>query len=62
MITKLRSLLKDTKGLSTVEYILILCLLAITCFAIWKQFGETVKSKVQGADNIVGTLPTESSP
>jgi Flp pilus assembly pilin Flp len=62
MITKLRSLLKDTKGLSTVEYIIILCSLAITCFAIWKQFGETVKSKVQGADNIVGTLPTESSP
>jgi Flp pilus assembly pilin Flp len=62
MITKLRSLLKDTKGLSTVEYIIILCLIAVVCFAIWRQFGETVKSKVQGADNLVGTLPTESSP
>lgn len=59
---KIRKLLKDTKGLSTVEYIIILCLIAVVCFAIWKQFGETVKSKVQGADNLVGTLPTDSSP
>ena len=58
----MHKLLKDTKGLSTVEYIIILCLIAVVCFAIWRQFGETVKSKVQGADNLVGTLPTESSP
>jgi len=59
---RVRELLADTRGLSTVEYIIILCLIAVVCFAIWKQFGETVKSKVQGADTLVGTLPTESAP
>jgi Flp pilus assembly pilin Flp len=59
---RVRELLADTRGLSTVEYIIILCLIAVVCFAIWRQFGETVKSKVQGADTQVGELPTESSP
>lgn len=59
---RVRELLADTRGLSTVEYIIILCLIAVVCFAIWRQFGETVKSKVQGADGMVGTLPTDSSP
>jgi Flp pilus assembly pilin Flp len=59
---RVRDLLADTRGLSTVEYIIILCLIAVVCFAIWRQFGETVKSKVQGADGLVGQLPTDSSP
>lgn len=59
---RVRELLADTRGLSTVEYIIILCLIAVVCFAIWRQFGETVKSKVSGADGMVGTLPTGSSP
>jgi Flp pilus assembly pilin Flp len=59
---RVRDLLADTRGLSTVEYIIILCLIAVVCFAIWRQFGETVKSKVQGADGMVGQLPTDSSP
>jgi Flp pilus assembly pilin Flp len=59
---RVRDLLADTQGLSTVEYIIILCLIAVVCFAIWRQFGETVKTKVQGADGLVGQLPTDSSP
>lgn len=58
---RVRELLADTRGLSTVEYIIILCLIAVVCFAIWKKFGETVKAKVQGAEGQVGTLPTSSS-
>jgi Flp pilus assembly pilin Flp len=58
---RVRELLADTRGLSTVEYIIILCLIAVVCFAIWKKFGETVKAKVGGADNMVGTLPSEST-
>ena len=56
------TLLHDEEGLTTVEYIIILCLIAVVGFAIWRQFGNTVKSKVQGADSLVNTLPTESSP
>lgn len=59
---KLAGLLRDERGLTTVEYIIILCLIAVVGFAIWKKFGETVKSKVGGADSVVGTLPTESAP
>ena len=59
---RIESLLSDEEGLTTVEYIIILCLIAVVGFAIWKKFGETVKEKVGGADNVVGTLPTESAP
>jgi Flp pilus assembly pilin Flp len=59
---KLAGLLRDERGLTTVEYIIILCLIAVVGFAIWKKFGETVKQKVGGAEGVVGTLPTESAP
>ncbi len=59
---KLTGLLRDERGLTTVEYIIILCLIAVVGFAIWKKFGETVKQKVGGAEGVVGTLPTESAP
>jgi Flp pilus assembly pilin Flp len=59
---KLAGLLRDERGLTTVEYIIILCLIAVVGFAIWKKFGETVKQKVGGADNVIGTLPSESAP
>lgn len=54
-------LLEDTRGLTTVEYIIILCLIAVVGFAVWKKFGETVKTKVNGADTVMGGLPTTSS-
>jgi len=57
-----RSLLRDTEGLTTVEYIIILCLIAVVGFAVWKKFGETVKTKVNAADTTIGTLPEESAP
>ena len=47
-------------GLSTVEYIIILCLIAVVCFGVWKKFGETVKETVTGADAQIGQLPTET--
>lgn len=59
---KLAGLLRDERGLTTVEYIIILCLIAVVGFAIWKKFGETVKQKVGGADAVIGTLPSESAP
>jgi Flp pilus assembly pilin Flp len=55
-------LLRDRRGLTTVEYIIILCLIAVVGFAVWQKFGNTVKTKVGGADGVVGSLPTTSSP
>ena len=57
-----RRLLQDQRGLTTVEYIIILCLIAVVGFAVWKQFGQTVEYKAKGANNVVNTLPTESTP
>ncbi|QQR90973.1 MAG: hypothetical protein IPJ88_04375 [Myxococcales bacterium] len=45
-----RSLLKDQKGLSTVEYIIILVLIAVTGIIGWQNFGKTVKGKIEGAN------------
>lgn len=58
---KSRSLLRDTRGLTTVEYIIILCLIAVVGFAVWKKFGETVKTKVNAADSTLETLPESST-
>lgn len=58
----LERLLRDERGLTTVEYVIVLCLIAVVGFAIWKKFGETVKDKTSGADGVVSTLPTESAP
>lgn len=58
---RVRELLADTRGLTTVEYIIVLCLIAVVGFAIWQKFGNTVKSKVRGAESVVGGLPTTSS-
>ncbi len=55
-------LLEDTEGLTTVEYIIILCLIAVVGFAVWKKFGETVKTKVNGANTTMGTLPSSPTP
>ena len=42
----LRTLGRDEKGLSTVEYIIILVLIAIAAIGIWTQFGEAVIERV----------------
>jgi Flp pilus assembly pilin Flp len=53
-----RSLLRDNKGLTTVEYIIILCLIAVVGFGVWKKFGEKVKEKVGGSTDQEDELPT----
>ena len=50
----------DDRGLTTVEYIIVLCLIAVVGLAIWRRFGETVKNDVAGAESVVGGLPTTS--
>lgn len=48
-------------GMTTVEYVLVLCLLAVVAFAVWRRFGRTVEARAHGADVVVGRLPGESS-
>lgn len=49
-------LLRDQRGVTTVEYIILLCLIAVVGFAVWKKFGETVKTRVGEADTTMGTM------
>ena len=55
-----RSLLRDSRGLTTVEYIILLCLIAVVGFGVWKKFGEKVKEKVGGSTQQVDQLPTQT--
>lgn len=39
-------LAKDEEGLTTVEYIIILILIAVLAIAVWRSFGDSVRAKV----------------
>ena len=41
-----RRLRADTRGLTTVEYTIVLCLIAALCVGVWKQFGDNVQSYI----------------
>jgi Flp pilus assembly pilin Flp len=46
------------QGLSTVEYVIILCLIAVVCFAVWQRFGNMIKGKIDGSTNTLDAMPT----
>ncbi len=37
---------RDERGLSTVEYVIILVLVAVAAIGTWQSFGKTVTAKV----------------
>ncbi|NOY89773.1 MAG: hypothetical protein GXP55_01095 [Deltaproteobacteria bacterium] len=49
-------LVEDEAGLSTVEYIIILVLIAVLGIVAWKQFGQAVEYKVRQSTTQVNTL------
>lgn len=51
-----RSLLGDQRGLSTVEYIIILVLIAVIAIIAWKQFGESVEYHIRDSTTQVNHL------
>jgi Flp pilus assembly pilin Flp len=48
LITKLRS---DERGLSTVEYVVLLVLIVAIAVALWNVFGNLLVQKLSGAAN-----------
>ena len=44
-----RRLVTDTRGLTTVEYTIVLCLIAALCVGAWSQFGSDLEGYVTGA-------------
>jgi hypothetical protein len=55
-----RLLPHDERGLSTVEYIIILALVAIVGFVVWQQFGGHAAESNRAAGHVVNGLATSS--
>jgi Flp pilus assembly pilin Flp len=51
-----RYLLSDERGLTTVEYIIVLGLIAVVGIAAWQQFGETLIGEVEAADGYIADV------
>jgi Flp pilus assembly pilin Flp len=52
-------LVRDTEGLSTVEYVIILALIAACAVGTWKTFGEKVEQYVSKSNGrIDSNMPT----
>ena len=59
MLKTLRSLgcrlHSDARGLTTVEYTIVLCLIAALCVGAWKSFGGQVKDYIGNAGTKIDT-------
>jgi Flp pilus assembly pilin Flp len=51
-----RSAASDERGLSTVEYIIILLLIAVAGIGLWRAFGNSVAAKIGNATSEVDGL------
>ena len=51
------SLRKDDQGLTTVEYVIILALIAIAAIAAWTTFGDSIQTQAEGSAGTIGGLP-----
>ena len=51
-----KKLIKNTEGLSTVEYVILLMLIAVVGIVAWRTFGNTVVSKVNSGDSQISGL------
>jgi len=51
-----KNLLDDRRGLTTVEYIIVLGLIAVVGIAAWQQFGETLIGEVEAADGYIADV------
>ena len=50
------TLLRDTRGLSTVEYVIILVLIAVLAIGTWRTFGNSVKKQITDSTTSVDGL------
>ena len=55
MVRNLVKRARNDKGISSVEYIIILVLVALTGIAVFKLFGGTIKTKMTNANNIMNS-------
>jgi Flp pilus assembly pilin Flp len=48
--------MRDKRGLTTVEYIIVLGLIAVVGIAAWQKFGETLIGEVEAADGYIADV------
>ena len=53
---KAQTLVRDQRGLTTVEYIIVLGLIAVVGIAAWQQFGETLIGEIEAADSYISDV------
>lgn len=54
--TNIPKLVADKRGLTTVEYIIVLGLIAVVGIAAWQQFGETLTGEIEAADGYISDV------
>jgi Flp pilus assembly pilin Flp len=54
------SLCADTRGLSTVEYVILLVLVAVLGIGVWRSLGGTLRAQVSEANGQLQGLQKES--
>jgi Flp pilus assembly pilin Flp len=55
------SLARDERGLSTVEYVIILVLIAAAAIGLWVSFGTKLRSKIDAANTKMDDVKIEES-
>lgn len=51
---------KDERGLTTIEYVIILVLIAVGAIAIWKAFGGEVNARIDSSRVSIETMTAET--
>ncbi len=54
---KIQSLIKDTRGAASIEYIIIAGLVALLCIGAWRTFGQNMQTKINGEAGQINTIP-----
>ncbi len=55
------SLARDERGLSTVEYVIILVLVAAAAIGLWVSFGTVLRTKIGAATNELDKVEIEEN-
>ena len=55
-----RRLAGDTRGLSTVEYLILLVVIAVASIGVWREIGGKVKGHAETSRDSIGDLSVDS--
>lgn len=57
--SSLRVLMRDERGMSTVEYVILLAVIVMSAVAVWTEIGDHVLAALEGSRNEIITIRTE---